>query len=88
MSSHVEAVRDCSLVLNSGFVLILKKTFYVPKFSKKLISISRLVPFGYSFQFLEKLFHLYYKSELVGNGTLFDGLFHINLLDNNRYNAA
>ena len=88
MSSHVEAIGDCSLVLSSGFVLALEKTFYVPKFSRKLISVSRLVPFGYSFQFLDELFHLYYKFELVGNGTLSNGLFCINLLDNNCYNAT
>ena len=88
MSSHVEAIGDCSLVLSSGFVLALEKTFYVPKFSRKLISVSRLVPFGYSFQFSNENFHLYYKSELVGNGTLSDGLFRINLLNNNCYNAT
>ena len=87
MSSHVEAVGDCSLVLSSDFILSLEKTFYVPSFSKKLISVSRLVPFGYCFQFSD-VFHLSYKSELVGNGTLSNGLFYINLHNNNCYNAT
>ena len=88
MSSHVEAIEDYSLVLIIGFVLVLEKTFYVSKFSRKLISISRLVPFEYSFQFSEEIFRLYYKFELVKNDTLFDSIFHINLLDNNCYNVT
>jgi len=32
MRSHVEAVGTCNLVLSSGFVLNLEKTFYVPSF--------------------------------------------------------
>ena len=44
MSSHVEAIETCNLVLSSGFILCLEKTFYVPSFSKNLISISQLAP--------------------------------------------
>ena len=79
MRSHVEAVGTCNLVLSSGFVLNLEKTFYVPSFSRNLISISRLVPLGYSFNFYETSFNLFYKSNFVGNGVLSDGLFSINL---------
>jgi hypothetical protein len=32
MGSHVEAIGTCYLNLNSGFVLELEKTFYVPSF--------------------------------------------------------
>ena len=49
MRSHVEAVGTCSLVLSSDFIFDLEKTFYVPSFSRNLISISRVVPLGYSF---------------------------------------
>jgi len=38
MSSHVESIGTCNLVLSSGFILHLEKTFYVPSFSKNLIS--------------------------------------------------
>ena len=79
MRSHVEAVGTCSLVLSSGFILNLEKTFYVPSFSRNLISASRVVSLGYSFSFSETSFSLFYKSNLVGNGTLFNGLFSINL---------
>ena len=47
MSSCVEAIGTCNLVLSSGFILELEKTFYVPSFSRNLISISRLVPLGH-----------------------------------------
>lgn len=59
MGSHVEAIGTCYLALSSGFVLKLEKTFYVPSFSRNLISISRLVPFGYSLNFSEKNFSVY-----------------------------
>ena len=66
MCLYVEGVGTCSLVLSSDFILYLEKTFYIPSFSKNLISVSRLVLFGYSFQFSDKSFTLYYKSIVVG----------------------
>ena len=68
MGLHVEAIGTCYLNLDGGFVLELQKTFYVPSFSRNLISVSRLVPFGYSFHFSETSFSLIYKSDYVGNG--------------------
>ena len=87
MGSHVEAIGTCYLNLNGGFVLELQKTFYVPSFSRNLISISRLVPFGYSFHFSETFFSLIYKSECVGNGILSDGLYCIFLQNDTAYNS-
>ncbi|KAL5773014.1 hypothetical protein ACOSP7_012630 [Xanthoceras sorbifolium] len=87
MGLHVEAIGTCYLTLSSGFVLELDKTFYVPSFSRKLISVSRLVPFGYSFNFSETSFSLFYKSDYVGNGTLSDSLYCINLQNNATYNS-
>ena len=49
MSLRVEAIGTGSLVLSSGFILELEMTFYVPSFSRNLISISRLVPLEFSF---------------------------------------
>ena len=37
MHSHVEAIRTCSLILSSGFVLVLEKTFYILSFSRNLV---------------------------------------------------
>ena len=80
--SHVEAIRTCNLVFSTSFVLKLEKTFYIPNFSRNLISVSRLVPLGYSLTFSNTFLNLFYKSDLVGNRTLSDGLFHINLQNN------
>ncbi|KAL0462715.1 UNVERIFIED_CONTAM: hypothetical protein Slati_0159100 [Sesamum latifolium] len=71
MGSRVKAIGTCRLVLNSGFVLILKKTFYIPNFSRNLISVSRLVPYGYSFKFGDDI-TLFYNNHLVGNGEALD----------------
>ena len=87
ISSHVEAIGTCSLVLSSGFILELEKTFYVPSFSRNLISISRLVPLGFSFNFTDSSFNLSNKSKVVGYGTLSDGLFHIQLHNDVTYNS-
>ena len=87
MGSHVEAIGTCYLTLNGGFVLELQKTFYVPSFSQNLISVSRLVPFGYSFHFSETYFSLIYKSDCVGNGILSDRLYRLFLQNDTTYNS-
>jgi hypothetical protein len=87
MGSHVEAIGTCYLILSTGFILKLEKTFYVPSFSRNLISVSRLLPFEYSFNFSESSFSLFYKSDCVGNGILSDGLFCINLQNNTTYDS-
>ena len=79
--------RNMQFNLSSSFILKLEKTFYNPSFFRNLISISRLVPFGYSFNFSETSFSLVYKSDLVGNSTLSDGLFFVNLQSDATYNA-
>jgi len=58
------------LTLSSGFILKLERTFYVPSFSRNLIYVSRLVPFGYSFNFKDTSFELFYNFECVGNDIL------------------
>ena len=88
MRSHVEAIRTCTLVLSSGFVLELERTFYILSFSRNLISVLRLVHFGYSFKLLEISFGLFYKSDLVGNGKLLYGLFSIKLQNDTTYNTT
>ena len=62
----MEAIGTCILTLSNGFILKLERIFYVPSFSQNLISVSRLVPFGYSFNFKDTLFELIYNSECVG----------------------
>ena len=87
MRSHVEAIGICTVILSSGYVSNLEKTFYIPSFSKNLISISRLVPFSYLFNFSETSCSLFYKYDLVGNDTLSDGFFSINLQNDTTYNT-
>jgi hypothetical protein len=83
----VEAVGTCNLILSSNFNLVLEKTFYVPSFSKNLISVSRLAPFGLSFNFMDFGFTLVNKSGIVGYGDLRDGLYSIHLQNNAAYNS-
>ena len=85
MSLHMEAVGTCNLVLSSGYILNLKKTFYVHGYSRNLISVSRFVSEGYSFNFLEFRFNLFFKSDVIGFGTLSDGLFLLNLQNDDNH---
>ena len=83
----MEAIGTYGLVLSGGFILELEKTFYVPSFSRNLLSISRLVPLGFSFNFLDSGFSLSNKSKVIAYGTLSNGLFHIQLQNDVTYNS-
>ena len=78
MSSYVEAIGTCSLVLSSSFILCLEKTFYVPIFFKNLIFVSRLAPLGFSFNFSNFGFSLINKSGINSSGALLDGFTLLN----------
>ena len=56
-------------------------------FSRNLISISRLVPLGFSFSFSDFSFSLSNKSKVISYGTLSDGLFHIQLQNDFTYDS-
>ena len=79
MGSHVEAIGTCTLTLSNDFVLVLERTFYVPSFSRNLISVSRLVPLGFSFTFQDNVFNFFYETNHFGTGILADGLYRISL---------
>jgi len=66
----VKVIGTCYLTLSNDFVLEWEMTFYVPSFSRNLIS--RLVPFGYSIKFSET-FSLFYIFDCVGNCVLSNG---------------
>ena len=70
MGSHVEAIGTCTLTLSNGFVLVLERTFYVPSFSRNLVSVSRLVSLGFSFTFQDNVFNLFYESNHIGTSIL------------------
>ena len=79
LGSLVEAIGTCILTLSNGFIVKLERTFYVSSFSRNLISVSRLLPFGYSINFKDTSFELFYNSKCVGNGILCDGLYLLDL---------
>ena len=66
-------------ILRPGYVLDLERTFYVPSFSRNLISVSRLVLHGFSFNFVSAFLHLLNDNVFVGDGILYDGLFRLYL---------
>lgn len=78
----MEAIGTFRLVLRTGFILDLKRTFYISCFSRNLISISKLVPFWYSFNFFGTIFNLFKNSIIVGKSKMDDGLFKIHLNQN------
>ena len=47
----MESIGTCNLVLDNNYILDLERTFYIPSFSRNLISVSRLVLLEYSFKF-------------------------------------
>ena len=75
----METIRTYRLVLRFGFVLDLERTFFVPSFSRNLISVSRLLPYVFSFKFVGISFHLIKDNIVVGNGILNNGLFKLYL---------
>ena len=75
MPSAVEGVGTYRLVLHTGYVLNLDKTFYIPSFSKNLVSVSRLAPQGFDFQFKDVSFLIIKDSVPIGSGKLTDGLY-------------
>ena len=76
------ACRGCEnlrLVLENRYTLDLVNTFYVPSFSKNLISISKLVSLGFEFNFIGSNVYLFNNSTDVGSGILANGLYKLNL---------
>ena len=75
----VEAVGTYRLILDTGHHLDLFETLYVPNISRNLVSLSKLDVAGYSLKFGNGCFSLYKYNHLIGNGTLCDGLYKLNL---------
>lgn len=65
------------IVLKFDIVVELQRTFNISSFSKNLISISRIVPNGFSFSFVGSGLSLIKDSVIVGNETQFDGLYRL-----------
>ena len=79
MCSRVEGVGTFRLILKTGYVLDLNNVFYVPSFSRNLISISKLVIVGYGFLFENSILSIFKNKVHIGGGTLVDSLFKIDI---------
>ena len=79
MPSAVEGVGTYRLVLQTGYMLDLEKTFYISSFSKNLVFVSRLAPQGFDFQFKDVSFLIIKDSVPIGSGKLTYGLYSLNL---------
>jgi hypothetical protein len=77
--SPVVAVGTYRLILKTGYVLDLENVFYIPSFSRNLISISKLDVFGYGFWFINSIFSIFRNNNFVGGGIKVDGLYKLSL---------
>ena len=79
MCSKVEGVGTFCLILRTEYVLDLNNIFYIPSFSKNLISISKLLVVGYGFLFENSILNIFKNKVHIGGGTLVDSLFKIDI---------
>ncbi|KAH9714963.1 Integrase catalytic domain-containing protein [Citrus sinensis] len=79
VTAKVESIGVVRLHLATCHVLDLLDTAYIPSIRRNLISVSILDRCGYTFHFGDRKVYLFRNSELVGSGTLYDGLYMIDL---------
>ena len=72
---------DVSLVLDSGFDLVLRDVLYVPSLSRNLISISRMDTDGYACHFGNGKCEIYLNNNCVGVAFLHYELYLLSLSD-------
>ena len=78
---------DVILILDSGFRLMLKDTFYVPSFRRNLVSVSCLDMYDYSFEIKSNVISLFLNSNKVGCCYMSNGLYRLCLSPNDIYVA-
>ena len=78
---------DVILILDSGFRLMLKDTFYVPSFRRNLVSVSCLDKYDYSFKIKSNVISLFLDSNKVGCCYMSNGLYRLCLSPNDIYVA-
>ena len=76
---EIEAIDTLRLILDSGFIMYLVDTTYVPVFTRNLISIPKLDSYGYGLKFGNNGVSLFYNSYLVSSSTLLGNLYSLNL---------
>ena len=80
-------VGDVILILDFGFRLMLKDTFYVPSFRRNLVSVSCLDKYDYSFEIKSNVISLFLNSNKVGCYYMSNGLYRLCLSPNDIYVA-
>ena len=85
--ADVVLVGDVILILDSGFRLMLKDTFYVPSFRRNLVSVSCLDMYDYSFEIKSNVISLFLNSNKVGCCYMSNGLYRLCLSPNDIYVA-
>ena len=83
--ADVMFVGDVILVLDSGFKLMLKDTFYVPSFRWNLVSVSCLDSYDYSFEIKSNVISIFLNSNKVGCCHMSNGLYRLSLSPNDIY---
>ena len=76
---EIEAIDTIRLILDSGFIMDLVDTTYIPAFTRNLISVPKLDSYGYEGKFGNISVSLFYNSCLVRYGTLRCNLYSLNL---------
>ena len=85
--ADVMFVGDVILILDSGFKLMLKDTFYVPSFRRNLVSVSCLDSYDYSFEIKSNVISIFLNSNKVGCCHMSNGLYRLSLSPNDVYVA-
>lgn len=75
----MRVVCSYSLVLDSGYVLELNNVFYIPKFKRNLISVSRCINVGISFTSSRDLILSLLNNSAISFGSIKDCLYYLSL---------
>jgi hypothetical protein len=75
----VEAVGTFRLILKTSYILDLENIFFIPCFSRSLISVSKLDIICFSFWFINSTFSIFKCGNFISGETKIDGLFKIDL---------
>lgn len=80
MKASVRVVGDIIIKIPRGHLLVMRDVFYSQEFRQNIISMSRVVPSRYEFNFGSQLL-IYFKKSVIGSGTLVNGLYVLNVLE-------
>ena len=75
----IEVIVTLRLILDTGFIMDLVDTIYVPVFTRNLISVPKPDSYSYELKFGNNGISLFYNSCLVGSSTSYGNLYSLNL---------